>query len=109
MEYGAADYIYKPPKRKEFELALNHIVGIFEESARRAEEDKQMLEDYGRDTVGIFRQRFLANLTGGILSNESEIRGSMKYFEMTLEPPYAVITLRIDRFKTVMAGLASTF
>ena len=104
MEYGATDYIYKPIKIREFQLAMGHIVDIFDEMRQKAIQDAQMLEGYAKDTE-LFRHRFLTNLTGGILLNEDEIESSMKYFGMTLETPAAAFVIRVDRFKTIMAKL----
>jgi len=104
MEYGATDYIYKPAKRREFELALGHIVGIFEAIALRNAQDKQMMEGYDRDRA-LFRQRFLTNLLSGVIRDEAEVESSLKYFGMSIERPCAALVLRIDHFRTVMKGL----
>jgi len=104
MEYGATDYIYKPTKAREFELALTHIVGIFEDAAERQAQDAQMLTEYTKDKE-IFRQRFLINLTGDVHMELGEIESSLKYFEMVLPPPFAVFVLRIDRFQTSIENL----
>ncbi|MCL2169945.1 MAG: helix-turn-helix domain-containing protein [Defluviitaleaceae bacterium] len=103
MEYGATDYIYKPAKRREFELAMRHIVGLFEAQARQAVEDAQMLQQYAQD-MGFYRHRFLSNLAEGILSDVREINSSMAYFGINLEMPYAAMVVRIDHFQTVIQG-----
>ncbi|MCL2235196.1 MAG: helix-turn-helix domain-containing protein [Defluviitaleaceae bacterium] len=104
MEYGATDYIYKPAKAREFELALGHIVGIFEEAVARKAQDTQILDEYQRDRE-IFRQRFLTNLTGDVNLELEEIKSSLRYFDINITPPFAVFVLRIDRFQTAIENL----
>lgn len=104
MEYGATDYIYKPAKKREFELALRHIVGLFEALAKQKEQDGQMIAQYERD-ISFFRERFLTNLLSGILDDKAEIDRSMAYFGLNLNLPYAVMEMRIDHFKDAIKGL----
>ena len=104
MEHGATDYIYKPAKPREFEMALQHIVGIFEEATQRIAQDAQMAEDYQKDR-GIFLHRFLTNLAGGVHLEKEEIESSLNYFGINLMPPFAVFVLRIDRFQEAIKNL----
>jgi two-component system response regulator YesN len=104
MEKGAADYLYKPIKGREFEICIKKILKIFEEAKQRSEEEKFILAEYERNTA-TFCDRFLANLLGGVLTDEAEIEASMEYFGMKLTPPYTALTLRIDHFRQVMQNL----
>ena len=104
MEMGAADYLYKPIKGREFEASIRKIVKIFEEVKERIEEEKFILAEYERNTA-TFRDRFLANLLGGVLTDEAEIAESMGYFGMALPSPYTALILRIDSFRRVMENL----
>ena len=104
MDKGAADYLYKPIKGREFEICIAKIVKIFEEAEERRREEGFILAEYQRNTA-TFKDRFLANLLGGVLTDEDEIAQSMEYFGMALMPPYTAITLRIDHFRRVMADL----
>jgi len=104
MEKGAADYLYKPIKGREFETSIRKIAMIFEEVRERNEEESFILEEYQRN-MAIFRDRFLANLRGGVITDEDEIAESLTYFGMDISPPYTAMTLRIDRFQQIMANL----
>jgi len=104
MEKGAADYLYKPIKGREFEACIKKIIKISEEAKERSEEESFILAEYSKN-VGAFKGRFLANLLGGVLTSEDEIMDSMEYFDMRFASPYTAITLRIDHFKQVMKNL----
>ena len=104
MEKGAADYIYKPIKGREFEISVRKIVRIFEEVRERREEERFILAEYERNMT-TFIDRFLANLLSGILTSEAEIAKSMEYFGMELSPPYTALTLRIDHFRKIMEDM----
>ena len=104
MEKGAADYLYKPVKLREFELSLKRVLKIFEEARQREAEETLILAEYAKNTA-TFRDRFLANLLNGALVDEMEIAESMAYFNMQIKPPYTIFTLRIDRFKAIMADI----
>ena len=104
MERGAADYLYRPLKNREFELCMERIVKIFSDIDERDKEEGQVLLEYGQN-LSLFRDRFLTNLLNGVLVDEGEIAESMEYFGMDLKPPYTVFTLRIDHFRQVIDGL----
>jgi two-component system response regulator YesN len=104
MEKGAADYLYKPIKGREFEICVKKIVKIFEEAKERREEEIFILAEYERN-MATFVDRFLANLLSGVLTSEEEIAKSMEYFGMKLSPPYTALTLRIDHFRKVMENM----
>jgi len=104
MDRGAADYLYKPIKGREFEACINKVVKIFEEVKEKREEEDFIFAEYERNTA-IFRDRFLANLLDGVLTSEDEIIKSMEYFGMKLSPPYTALTLRIDHFREIMAEI----
>ena len=105
MERGAADYLYKPAKGREFELTIERILKMFEEMEIRKKEEGQILLEY-QQNISLFRDRFLTNLLNGVLVDEAEIAESMEYFGMELAPPYTVFTLRIDRFKRVIENMS---
>ena len=105
MERGAADYLYRPIKGREFELCMGRIIRIFEEGKEKEREEEIIKIEYERNRA-LFRDRFLTNLLNGVLVNEEEIETSLQYFSMETEPPYAVFVLRIDRFKSVMSNLS---
>ena len=104
MEKGAADYIYRPIKGREFEISIKKIIKIFEDAKERREEESFILAEYQRN-MATFKDRFLSNLLSGVLTSEAEIEESMAYFNMSLQMPYTSLILRIDHFRQVMANL----
>ena len=104
MERGAADYLYRPLKNREFELCIERIIKMFQEMEDKDREEEQVLLEYGQNLT-LFRDRFLTNLLNGVLADEGEIAESMEYFDLKLEPPYTVFTLRLDHFKQIINGM----
>lgn len=104
MERGAADYLYRPLKSREFELCMGRIIKIFEAAELKKQEAAQILKEYDQ-SISLFRDRFLTNLVGGVLVDEVEVNESMDYFGLEIDSPYTVFVLRIDHFRQVIAEM----
>ena len=104
MDYGVIDYMYRPVKPAELERCLKRAVKVFDELARMNAAQARLLADYKIETP-LFRERFLTSLLDGVPEMESEIEASLRYFGLSLPPPYTVFTVRIDHFKTIILTL----
>jgi len=104
MEYGVIDYIFRPVKPAELERCLKRAVKVFDELTRLNASKARLIADY-KNELPLFRDHFLLNLLEGVPESESEIAASLRYFGITLPPPYTVFTVRIDHFKTVILTL----
>ena len=104
LEYGVIDYMFRPVKPAELDRCLQRAIKVFAEMAKLEAANKRLIADY-KNEMSAFKQRFLDCLLDGVLESESEIELSMRYFGIALPPPYTVVNLRIDHFKTVILAL----
>jgi len=104
LEFGVIDYMYRPITPAELERCLKRANKAVEEIALMNAAKKRLIDDY-KNEIESFKLTFLSNLLGGILENESEIATSLRYFGLTLPPPYTVFHVRVDHFKTIILTL----
>lgn len=104
MEYGVIDYMYRPVKPSELDRCLKGALAVFAEMDKLKAAKDALIQNYKKN-IALFKDRFLYNLLQGHLTDEFEIASSLKYFNIDIVPEYAVFTVRIDRFKTVILAM----
>lgn len=104
VEYGVVGHIFRPVKPADLERSLQRALKIFVDM-RRIEAEQRKLSSQYKGKIDMFRDRFLVNLTGGHLTDRSEILSSFDYFDIALSPGYSVFTVRIDHFKKIILTL----
>ncbi len=101
MEYGEICYMFKPVKPVELDKSLNEAILYFKEIENLDFERKKLINDY-TDKIMLFEAKFLNNLIMGFSAGENEILDGMRYFNISIEKPYAVLIVRVDHFKKLV-------
>ncbi len=104
LEFGVIDYIFKPVKHTDIQRSLLKAIEYFNKLEKQQKLEQLFTEGYKKNT-GIFENIFLTNLINGNIRNNEEIRESLDYFNLDLQPPYRVLVIRIDHFKKVILTL----
>ena len=104
MEFGVMDYFYKPVNPKELTQCLSLAQSFFEGQKHLKQYEDKLVTEYEQN-IQLFRDRFLYNLTSGIITKQWEIEDSLQYFDIDLRPPFTSFVLRIDNFKRLIDNL----
>ncbi len=102
--YGAIDYLYRPLKLPELTKSLTLAIEKCDHIKTQAAQKKQLEDGYTHD-MALFINKSFMNILDSHLSGDHEIRNTMRYFKITMEPPFTVFSVQIDHFKKIILTL----
>ncbi len=106
MPLGVVDYMYRPVKTFDFERAMKRAVNVYNDLEKINSDRRNTLKELEKNKL-VYRDIFLRSVLDGSIDNEAELAETFQYFGIKLQPPYAVIMLKLDKFKSVIATLGT--
>ncbi|QHW33440.1 response regulator [Paenibacillus rhizovicinus] len=109
LSLNADGYILKPIKIAELQQTLRKVVAsILAERGREAQTEQ--LQQQLHQNMPVLREKFLTQLTLGMMKDEESVRQKMTYFALpfTTEGPWTAAVLQIDDYEKAVERYSGT-
>ncbi|MBB3125472.1 two-component system response regulator YesN [Paenibacillus rhizosphaerae] len=105
LQIHAADYIFKPVKRKELQKVIERVM----QDLQTKEKERQLLMDMQvklMQSMPLLREKFLMSLLRDVVGKPEGLREKLAFLnlELPLESPYLVLVFTIDDSEEVLGG-----